>query len=350
MRFPHDVSPSHGERYNEIFATGDGERLLREWESIYEWDPRTGEPLALDIGSLKMAIHEGCLEFVMECLHVLPDRFFDVKRPLQCRDGLLPQEVIFLKLRESEDDPQEAARYHRLLEQMARRGWDLMHVAKVDGRDKDIKPLLFQLTGIRGSTPLLRRLLPYVGGAHGLRAYSDSYCGDVARILTPTTLLHRAVAAQDVEMLRFFVEEVGVSPNTATNLGRTALMTNLWVLISQSSGAAGRELLERGKEVLRVLVELGADVDHADKNGDTAMVLAVGDDNPTAVQLLIDLGADPAQRNSSDQSLLEIAEEKQCEAVARTLRSLEMGRMLGDAMPDGNDVARPSSRMGGVTL
>lgn len=346
MKFPSDLNEEQIDRYRAIFAAGDGDRMLHEWESIDDWKPSAKDPRPLDIDALKMAIHEGHLGFAMACLRVLPERFFDVKQFLRCRDRLLPQEVIFMKMRESEDHPHEAARYHQLIELMARRGWDLLHVATVgqDGRDKDIKPILFQLSGIRGSTPLLRRLLPYVGGVEGLRAYSDSYCGDVARIQIPTTLLHRAVGAQDVEMVRFLVEEVGVSPNTATNLGRTALMTNLWVLISQSSGAAGRDLLERGKGVLRVLVELGADVDHADKNGDTAMVLAVADDNPTAVQLLADLGADLAQRSRSDQSLLEIAQEKQCEAVARTLRSLEIGRMLGDAMPGGDDVVRPSGR------
>lgn len=347
MNFPEDLNDDRVAQYKAIFASGDGERLLREWEDCYFWSGEGDRPL--DSQTFTNSIVNGNLDFAMACLNVLPDRFFDVKKPLVCREMQQPQDAICQRLKANVNQPQEAERYYPLLEKMAERGWDFFHVIRF-GVDRTIMPVLYHLTDIRGTAPLLRRLLPHIGGAEAVRSYSDSCCGEMGRLQMPTTLLHRAVDKQDIEMVRFLVREVGIDPNTTDSLGRTALMMHLWTL-SISTGFADSRKLERAKQIVSELVAFGLDLDHRDNEGETALLYAVMDDNTEAVRFLIEKGASRKVLDKDGRSLIERAEAEGHEGVARLLLAAEVGDSIDAAMPneDGQPAAasRPS---GGMTL
>lgn len=120
MIFPDALNEARIAEYKAIFASGDGERLLREWEDCYFWSGEGCRPL--DPQTFTTSIINGQLDFAMACLNVLPARYFDVKTPLQCRDTEQPQEAIYQRLKANVNQPQEAARYYPLLEKMAERG------------------------------------------------------------------------------------------------------------------------------------------------------------------------------------------------------------------------------------
>lgn len=348
MNFPSDLNDDQIDRFEAIFASGDGEQLLRGWEVSYESAGDVERPVA-GIQTLTKSIVEGKLDFATACLQVLPDRFFDLKTPLPCRDEEDLDEAIFAKLRAfGTHEPPMAARYHPLVELMVKRGWDVTYGTREETSWK-IKPMLCRIADTTGCTSLLRRLLPHIGGAEVVRRYSDSYGNGLARADFNHTLLHRAVDTRDVEMVRFLVTEIGIDANTVDALGRTAFMTNLWIL-SQAAGFESTEKLEHGRAVVRELVQLGMDIEHCDNEGETALVYAVQDDNVEALRLLLELGADPAVRDGKGDTLLQLADQKGHEAVARILRSMEMEHLLGDAMSDDGEPAAPSRSSGGLAL
>lgn len=336
MKFPEPLSQAQAAQYEAIFAAGDGELLLREWEVNFA--QRGGSPdHPLSIEHLKQALRDGQIDFAVACLRVLPDRFFDLKQLVVCRSDSDFHIPIYTQLRAFADQPQKAAGYHAVLELMLRRGWDAMH---------GTRSVLIQLTDIQGVTPLLRRLLPLVGGAEAVRRYSDSFCGARPGDDLTSTMLHHAVGVRDVELVRFLISEVGIEPNTVDRLGRAPLQTNLWILGSGFSGVR----LEQSKEVLRELVRLGADIEHRDSDGVCPLLHAVKIDNEEAVQFLLDLGADPTVRDGADRTLLQIAEAEGSEYVARLLRSLEMAQALDDAMSPDDERETSSRPSAGLTL
>lgn len=347
MNFPNDLNDEQIDRYEAIFAAGDGEQLLREWEAHHMYGPADGH--LLDIGHVRQSIVEGKLDFATACLQILPDRFFDLKTPLSCRDEEELDEIVFAKLRAfAAHEPPMAARYHPLVELMVKRGWDVAYGTR-EGTSWKLKPMLCRITDTYGCASLLHRLLPCIGGPEAVRAYSDSFGNGLVRADFNHTLLHRAVNTRDLEMARFLVSEVGVDANTVDALGRTAFMANLWIL-SQSAGLESSEKLECGRALVRELVQLGMSVEHRDSKGETALVYAVQDDNVEAARLLLELGANPAVRDAQGSTLLQLAEQKGSEAVSRLLRSMEMEQMLDGAMSDADAPPAPSRSSSGLML
>lgn len=345
MNFPDDFDDAQIAQYEAIFASGDGELLLQKWEAAYQWSASGGHPPhPIDFGAFYRAIAKDGGDFAIACVDVLPARFFDLNRPLRCRDNEEPEREIYERLKRARTAPSHAAYCHLLVERMVQRGWDPMYAAP-PGADRRRVSMLYLLSGIEGTTPLLRRLSAHVG-VDALRQYSDSRCRDIAQTQTTQTLLHRAVETQDLDMVRFLVEEVGLDPNTGDGLGRTALMANLWIL----SGNPESAKLARNRELARELIELGLNIEHKDSQANTALVYAVQTANAQAVQFLLDAGADPTVRSGPGESLLEISEADGSEEVARILRSLELGRSLAEAM-DGVDGRMDAPRAsGGLTL
>lgn len=343
MNFPNDFNPEQIAQYEEIFASGGGERLLTAWEDSYAWTANGGHPTkALDIRALREALNSGKLDFVCACLRVLPDRFFDVKRPLRVRDNEALLSVLYSRMYALAAQPERLAGYHDVAELLVRRGWDPLYGRQDEPSRRGMHPMLQQIAGITGSAPLLRRILPHVGGHDAVRRYSDSFCNGFLE----TTLLHRAVESRDGEMVRFFVSEVGVDPNSVDAKGRTALMPYLSLL---SGGESSK--VARTEEVVRELVALGLDLERRDSGGDTALFHAVGGDHVAAVRFLIELGANPNARDREGRTALEMAEHEGVGAEAvRYLRSLELGNALREAMPDEEASPNPNRSSGGLTL
>lgn len=349
MKFPTFLTAEEVKWYEEIFDSGDGERLLMTWDRNFDPADSIGHPLG--IRTFKSSIKYDQLEFSMACLRVLPDRFFDLSTPLTCRDLGEPHVAIYDRLADHRDAPELAARYHPLLELMAKRGWSFTRPLEA-GADRKEEPVLHRLAEIPGTTPLLRRLLPLLGGAEAVRACSDSMFGGWAGTIRLTTLLHQAVSACDVDLVRFLVTEVGIDVNTTDHRGRTALMRHLWILPAMEGSAwSGATPTEQNRAVARELLRLGLNLEHRNADAATAAIMALELDKPEALEVLLELGADAQVRDGRGRGLLQIAEEGGNEAAARFLRSLQTRELLLGAMPDDDNAPAARGRpSGGLTL
>jgi len=102
------------------------------------------------------------------------------------------------------------------------------------------------------------------------------------------TPLIAAASTSDVPLVRSLIE-LGADPKRANADGTTPLLAAAGVGVGAPEEAAGSE--PEAIEVVELLLNRGADVNAADKNGDTAMHGAAYRNHPKVVQLLADKGA-----------------------------------------------------------
>ena len=93
----------------------------------------------------------------------------------------------------------------------------------------------------------------------------------------------------DVPFLRLLLE-LGADPFVPNVEGSTPLMAAAGLGTSAPEEEAGSE--SEARDAVQLLLDLGADIDAVDENGDTAMHGAAYGSFPTVVQLLSDNGAD----------------------------------------------------------
>ena len=98
------------------------------------------------------------------------------------------------------------------------------------------------------------------------------------------------------QSLLSMIEQNELTPNTENNEGFTAFM----LAVDESYSL----------EWLNKLIELGANINHQDKNGNTALHYAAMVDNAEICQLLLEKGADKNIKNSEDMIALELTEEE----------------------------------------
>jgi ankyrin repeat protein len=72
-------------------------------------------------------------------------------------------------------------------------------------------------------------------------------------------------------------------------------------------GGYPQSTIPQRNEIARFLLEHGANVNHAQNHGDTALHWAVMDRNPELIRMLLAAGADPAARTSQGYTPLDIA-------------------------------------------
>lgn len=112
----------------------------------------------------------------------------------------------------------------------------------------------------------------------------------------------------DVPFLRLLLE-LGADPFVPNVEGSTPLMAAAGLGTSAPEEEAGSE--SEARDAVQLLLDLGADIDAVDENGDTAMHGAAYGSFPTVVQLLSDNGADIevwSQPNEAGRTPLFIAE------------------------------------------
>ena len=99
-----------------------------------------------------------------------------------------------------------------------------------------------------------------------------------------------------VEVVRLLLE-AGADKNLADNDGSTALMcAALWEKV----------------EVMRLLLEAGADMNMADIDGNTALMHAAGEGNHGALRLLVEAGADKNLKNKNGETASFLAARASC--------------------------------------
>ncbi|HXI32031.1 MAG TPA: ankyrin repeat domain-containing protein, partial [Vicinamibacterales bacterium] len=117
-----------------------------------------------------------------------------------------------------------------------------------------------------------------------------------------------AADRSDVPLMQLLVE-LGADPLLPNFTGSTPLMAAAGLGTTEPLEEAGEEI--EALEAVNILLDLGADIDAVDDNGDTAMHGAAYNSYPLVVQLLADRGADPQvwkERNKFGRTPLFIAE------------------------------------------
>jgi ankyrin repeat protein len=107
---------------------------------------------------------------------------------------------------------------------------------------------------------------------------------------TGATPLFLAARASDVPLMRLLLE-LGADPGVGNTENSTPLLAAAGVgPLQDGEEAAGTE--DEAMEAVRLLLELGADVNAVDENGETAMHGAAYQSRAELVELLVDRGAD----------------------------------------------------------
>jgi len=99
-----------------------------------------------------------------------------------------------------------------------------------------------------------------------------------------------AADRSDVPLMRLLLK-LGADPHTPNNAGTTPLLAAAGAGTNEPAEEAGEE--SEALEAVKLLLDLGADINAVDGNGDTAMHGAAYNISPMIVKLLAERGADP---------------------------------------------------------
>jgi len=144
-------------------------------------------------------------------------------------------------------------------------------------------------TGSVNSLDFVRRLVK-LGANVNLRLEKKNNAGKAKLNHQKATPFLLASSAADIPLMKLLVE-LGADP-TLTNIDEcTALMAAAGIGVVAVGEEPGTE--EEVEEAIKMLVELGLDVNAVDKNGETAMHGAAYRSFPPTAKLLAKLGADP---------------------------------------------------------
>jgi len=109
------------------------------------------------------------------------------------------------------------------------------------------------------------------------------------------TLLHLAALEDDEEMITYLVER-GAAVNQENNHGQTPLhFSTYWTCLKGEEEEKPSEHKDRekkdGKNIVKYLLEQGADVNKKDKNGQTPLKIAEQKENERVIEYLLEHGA-----------------------------------------------------------
>ena len=173
----------------------------------------------------------------------------------------------------------------------------------------------------------------------GLRLLSAAPDLITARTGLGETALHYLAVENQLEAVRTLVE-YGAEVNTVNKCGGTPLSEAAslgYVDLVRYLLAVGAQIHVEGQgeptlncgtnsgntEIVRMLLNTGADVNIRNDIGETPLHLAAGKDNLELVQLLVNCGADIRAKRIFDETPLEVAEYAGAVATAKYLSQLE---------------------------
>lgn len=156
----------------------------------------------------------------------------------------------------------------------------IMRHADVNAREKGRKNITPLFLAVENGNVEIAELLLRFGARVNARNLSRQ---------TPLMMLDDDASAELVDLL----VKYGARPNLIDNKGNTAL-----ILATESNPDVS---------IVKALLNAGADVDHQNQDGDTALIKAAGNDNLEAVRALIQAGADLNLENSEGETAWDLA-------------------------------------------
>ena len=203
-------------------------------------------------------------------------------------------------------------------------GYTVLHAAVLVGDASLVRKSL-----ARGANPNVR----YTTGTEARRAGPDYYLPSTLIGATPYVL---AAKFASVEMMRDLAA-AGADVRAATANGTTALMAaasndhrrQLGYRFGERPTAEALE--QESFEPVKVALELGADVNAASEEGDTALHVATTAQFNSIIQLLVENGADVGVKNKSGQTPLTLASRRPrgAPAGAQVSGTADLLRKLG---------------------
>jgi uncharacterized protein len=209
----------------------------------------------------------------------------------------------------------------------AEQGWTALHQV-VRSRSLNMNNVPVPVpTGRMSSMALTEKLLAAGAdiNARMTKQMNDGYENRMNRIgATPLMLAAKGV---DAEMMRFLVAK-GADPAIATEIGTTILMAAAGVEMKALGSDSGTN--ENALEAVKVALDLGLDVNAANRNGETALHGAAARGHNPIVQLLADRGAKFDVKNKTGCTPIKVANgEVGCSSsVAYRPETLELLRRL----------------------
>jgi uncharacterized protein len=180
----------------------------------------------------------------------------------------------------------------------------------------DVVELLLE----RGADPNARLKKPILQRQH---TFGDGTLGAGA------TPLMRAAKSGDIELVRVLID-AGADPTLTLPNGTTALMLAAglgWRNGSPLAPSYDQGSDEEAVETLELLLSLGLDLKATNEAGDTALHAAVGSRGAEAIiRFLLERGADPSVANARQQTPLSIAEARSGDAVKELVRAAAVAR------------------------
>jgi uncharacterized protein len=118
------------------------------------------------------------------------------------------------------------------------------------------------------------------------------------------TALGYAIDQQRLAVVRKLID-LGANVNHADDEGRTPLIYTARAPFGK--GGYPQSTIPARNEIAKSLLEHGAEVNHAQKHGDTALHWAVSDRNPELIRMLLAAGADLNAKTSQGYTPMDIA-------------------------------------------
>jgi serine/threonine-protein phosphatase 6 regulatory ankyrin repeat subunit A len=128
------------------------------------------------------------------------------------------------------------------------------------------------------------------------------------------TVLHRLVTCPHTVNLIKILLHAGATIHNRIDNGQDALLLS-HLLFVEKLDAAG------GKEILRLLVQEGADINNADRDGETLLHLAAYNNTAGLAKIALELGANPNQPNQRGETPLSLAKRLNAQDVLKILLS-----------------------------
>ena len=100
-----------------------------------------------------------------------------------------------------------------------------------------------------------------------------------SRDIYDRTCLHYAVVFHNIEVMNLCVG-AGISVNCVTNCGSTPLIGVCKFYLQTTNSISGTD-------IIKFLIESGADINHKNNNGDSALSIGLANNNSEVVNLLL---------------------------------------------------------------